>query len=390
MSRLTVLLMISSMRGGGSERQTLHLLKHLDRDLFVPHLYVTERAGSLLADVPADVQVHSFDDADPDDGVYFPGKELRRQSDHIQKVLSEHAINVVYDRTFQMSLVAHRPAYRLAIPRVSTIVSPPEFALPHVEKKFVSMKRRRLSRAYRRAAAVVTVSKQSADSAASYYRLDRESLRVILNPVDLDAVRQSAAVPAERDSIPTFVCVARMTAEKGHTDLIQALSIVRDHESVDQEFCVRMVGDGPLRTELETQVDQLGLESMVQFCGHQDDAIRYLAAADAMILPSRFEGMPNVVLEAMAVGTPVIATKSGGTVELQLDEPTAFWADPGDPVSLAAAIVKCMNEPHTAANHVAAATRLVQSRHDVRQTTRQIESVLTAASRKIGQRVDER
>ena len=71
----------------------------------------------------------------------------------------------------------------------------------------------------------------------------------------------------------------------------------------------------------------------------------YIAAADALVLPSRFEGLPNVVMEAMAIGTPVIATRAGGSMELQRDEPTAIWTNPGDPASLADALVQLATDP---------------------------------------------
>ena len=71
--------MISSMRGGGSEQQTLLLLRHLDRSLLTPHLYLTEKTGGLMARVPDDVTIHCFGDADTRGGLYFPGRVMRRQ-----------------------------------------------------------------------------------------------------------------------------------------------------------------------------------------------------------------------------------------------------------------------------------------------------------------------
>ncbi len=66
----------------------------------------------------------------------------------------------------------------------------------------------------------------------------------------------------------------------------------------------------------------------LEFLGTQHNPLPYVAAADALVLPSHFEGMPNVVLEAMALGTPVIATRAGGTVELEREKPTILWAQP--------------------------------------------------------------
>ena len=82
-----VLFMISSMRGGGSERQTLMLLKHLDRSQFSPHLYVMERAGNLLSQVPTDVPIHSFEDVRKEPVIYLPGGMMRQQIRHLKKLL---------------------------------------------------------------------------------------------------------------------------------------------------------------------------------------------------------------------------------------------------------------------------------------------------------------
>ena len=234
--RLPVLLMISSMRGGGSERQTLLLLKHLDRDRFVPHLYLTERAGDLLVDVPSDVVIHSFQDSAPRSGIYYPGRVLSQQIQHLRDVCQRESIAAIYDRTFLMTLIAGPAAAQLGVGRVSTIVSPPHLALPLVEQRFVGMKRRRLARAYRNSRAVIAVSGQAADSARRYYELADDSVRVIANPVDVAMLGEAATEPAPpRDHRLTVVCVGRMTAEKGHRDLLSAIALTQSELPEDSQ-----------------------------------------------------------------------------------------------------------------------------------------------------------
>ena len=189
MKRRSVLLMISSMRGGGSERQTLMLLKHLNRERFAPELYVTERAGELLPQVPEDVPIHAYEDANESDRLYFPGRKLRQQVAFLRELIARQSIDVVYDRTFHMTMVAGQVP---ALPRVSTIVSPPELALPILESRFIVLKRRRLSRAYQSSKSVIAVSEQAAISARRYYGLNDDRVQVIHNPIDIDAVRGAA------------------------------------------------------------------------------------------------------------------------------------------------------------------------------------------------------
>ncbi len=216
------------MRGGGSEQQTLLLLRHLDRSLFVPQLYLTERAGDLLQQVPDDVVVHAYSDAPPQSGFYFPGRATHHQTQLLKQLLQGEAIEVIYDRTFHMTMIAGPAGRRCHIPRVSTVVSPPELAVPMVENRFVGLKRRRLARAYRQSHRVLAVSQQAADSAERYYHLPSGSTDVIRNPVDRERILALAQQDSvSRDDRLTLVCVGRMTDEKGHRDLLSALEMAQ-------------------------------------------------------------------------------------------------------------------------------------------------------------------
>lgn len=370
-----VLLMASSMRGGGSEKQVLLLAQHLDREHFRPHLYLSETHGALLGRVPDDVPVIGYDRNDHSRGFYVPGEKLRRQTNFLREIIGQHAIDVVYDRTFHMTLLAGVGASRVR--RVATIVSPPHQAVPFVEQRFVGLKRRRLASAYRHANAVVAVSHAAAASAEAYYHLKPGSVIVIPNPFDPASLATQTITRSKNNGSTSLVCVARMTEEKGHADLIEALTAVNSRwPSSRKPWKIRLIGDGPLRERLQAHVDRFGLTRQVSFIGAVDPAGEEIAAADALVLPSRFEGMPNVVLEAMAVGTPVIATRSGGTAELQADRPTAFWADPGNPTSLAEAILQFAHHPDQAAEQRDTAKRYVLTHHDLRSIIKQIEALL--------------
>lgn len=104
--RIRVLFAIGSLAGGGSERQVVNILRHLDRSRFEPILYLIYRAGEHLKHVPGDVPVIAFDDVPPPGGIYLPGRIRRAQIGHLRQVLKEQGIHVVYDRTSQMTLIA--------------------------------------------------------------------------------------------------------------------------------------------------------------------------------------------------------------------------------------------------------------------------------------------
>ncbi len=368
-----VLLMISSMRGGGSEQQTLLLLRHLDRSRFQPSLFLLHRSGPWMSQIPDDVKVHSYDQSKRR-GIYFPGRVLRHQIGQLTRLLQQESIDIVYDRTFHMTMIAGPACRVLGIPRVSTIVSPPDQALPLVESRFVQLKRWRLATAYQQSRSVVAVSNAAARSARSYYGLSGENLTVIHNGVDLQATAMLARhTQVSRDQKPTFVSVGRMTPEKGHRDLIDALA----HCPSDMgPIRLWLIGDGPLRDQLQSQARESCGQHQIEFLGAIDNPAPYIAAADALILPSRFEGLPNVVLESMSLGTPVIATRAGGTVELERDQPTVLWANPGDPKSLANAIATFVADRESAIARSTAAKQMILEFHDVKQLTRKLEQLL--------------
>ena len=172
----------------------------------------------------------------------------------------------------------------------------------------------------RRAAASVDAFVSVSDAAAATWRPALARLRpgarlaTIANGVAAPAVRVGRSAMREALGIavgPLLLCIARFTPQKDHASLIEACALLRDW---GRAVRLALVGDGEGRAACEARVADLGLEG-VEFLGLRDDIGDLLGAADVLVLPSLFEGLPLVVLEAMAVGLPVVATRIGGTVE---------------------------------------------------------------------------
>ncbi len=144
--------------------------------------------------------------------------------------------------------------------------------------------------------------------------------------------------PLNLGTSPVVVCVANLFAYKGHRVLLEALSSL---VSEGLQCRLALVGDGPERSALEEEVRVRGLD--VLFAGQRTDAARYVAAADVVVLPSLHEGMSNAIMEAMALGRPVVATSVGGTPELLGD--TGLLCPPGDPRALAEALRRVLLDP---------------------------------------------
>jgi len=157
-------------------------------------------------------------------------------------------------------------------------------------------------------------------------------IRVIHNGVPIEQFEAaSAALPRNGRARPVVLAVARLHPQKGLEYLLEAATRLPD-----VRFLV--AGDGQERSALERKASALGVDNRLEFLGERDDVPALLKAADVFVLPSLYEGLPVSVLEAMAAGTPVVATAVGGTTEAVVDGESGILVPPRDPNALANAI----------------------------------------------------
>jgi glycosyltransferase involved in cell wall biosynthesis len=190
----------------------------------------------------------------------------------------------------------------------------------------------------RRADAVICPSRQLASYLADT-GVSPTRLHVIHNGIELDRWPfRPRAVPHEP---PVVLYVGRLSREKNVQALLQACAIVVEE---GRPLQLQIAGEGPERDELAEQATQLGLAGIVQWLGQRDDVGELLAAADLFVNPSMTEAMPNTVLEALSVGTPVIATDAGATDELILNEQTGLLIPPGDVGAIVDAMTSLLDD----------------------------------------------
>jgi glycosyltransferase involved in cell wall biosynthesis len=168
-----------------------------------------------------------------------------------------------------------------------------------------------------------------------------EKIRLIHDGIDPRPF-ESAANARDLNTECIVVGMAAVLEErKGHRFLLEA---ARRLKAQGCRIQYRLAGDGSLRQSLENAATRLGLKDDVQFCGFVSDIPTFLSQVDFFVLPSLFEGLGVSVLEAMAAGKAVIASRVGGLVELVLDPVTGFLVMPGDAEGLAAAIAKLADD----------------------------------------------
>jgi glycosyltransferase involved in cell wall biosynthesis len=169
-----------------------------------------------------------------------------------------------------------------------------------------------------------------------------ERIVCFANAVDVNRFRP--ATPAEKaeaksalglsKDIAVIGTVARLVQRKGIDVLLRAFGIVRHSHRVH----LIVVGDGPLGEELRALAHELRIEDSISWLSFQADPVKWLQAMDVFAFPSRLEGVPNAVLEAMAVGLPIVATTIGGVVDILEEGRTGFLISPNDPEALAGAL----------------------------------------------------
>lgn len=207
----------------------------------------------------------------------------------------------------------------------------------------------------------VCVSQGVADFAIHEMGLSAEKIAVIPNGVDAACYANAPPADLREFGIPTgdrVLCsIGRLHPQKGPDLLLEALTPLLHRE---HDLHLLWIGEGPLRGALESAATQAGVASQVHLPGRVEDVAGILQASLALVLPSRWEGMPNVVLEAMAAGRPVLSTRVEGSAELVRDGETGYLCDVDSVTALRAALERLLSDgPRLAAfghnaQHIAA------------------------------------
>jgi glycosyltransferase involved in cell wall biosynthesis len=207
----------------------------------------------------------------------------------------------------------------------------------------------------------VCVSQAVADFAVEEMRLSPDVVSVIPNGVDVDCL--SSAQPADLaalgipSSAATLLFVGRLHPQKGLPFLLEAVRQLVMEDGRDIQLIV--VGEGPESSTSKELAEMSGIGDRVHWLGRRDDVPSLMKAATLLVSPSLWEGMPNVVLEAMAAGLPVVATAVEGTTELIRDGEAGWLCRPADSHDLAAKLRFALDAPDERDCRMQAAKRVV-------------------------------
>lgn len=348
----TVVHLSDSDAFGGTERALLQLLAGLDRERWRPVLFHPDLPGaSELASEASALGVTTRAIAAPATAAQgvasLPGLALA--------IRRERA--AVFHAHQTWSLSCRYGIVAAALARVRARVASAQLFVEMPRLRGIDLQHAVISRSLHRH---IAVSRHVAWRLHDRFDVPGERIAVIPNAVTL-------APPAPRDAAlrarvllgqraPLVLTVARLDAQKGVAYLLDAAAEVPDAIFV-------IAGEGPERATLEARASALGIAHRVRFLGHRRDVPPLLAIADLFVLPSLWEGLPLSVLEAMAAGVPVVATRIGGTDELVRDGETGTLAPPENGPALAEAIRAALYDRERALRMAAAARALVEREH---------------------------
>jgi glycosyltransferase involved in cell wall biosynthesis len=241
----------------------------------------------------------------------------------------------------------------------------------------------RLDRAYnqidrwslRRAYRLMTVCGPFA-TAMQDLGIQREKITVLHNfvdayirPTDDEVLRLRHEMKLDDELV--IVTVGRLSVEKGHANLLNAIALLKDRRELPKHRFV-LVGDGPEEGNLRRQAAQLGIEDRLIWAGVQKDVAPYYAMAAIYALPSKSEGSPNVILEAMAASLPIAATRAGGVPEILENDVTGLLVPKENPQALADAIQKLLLSDDLRARLASAAHRQAETAHTIEAYRREL------------------
>jgi glycosyltransferase involved in cell wall biosynthesis len=294
-----------------------------------------------------------------------------------RNLIEETQCDLVHTHLLRADLFAGAAARWAAVPIVSTVYAMGEFR---------RAAKRRSDRLLDAACAalpnhVIAVCEAVRDDLVRRVNMKASDISVVHTGIDappavasvqIDALRKSWSI-SDGDSL--VLTLSRLSYEKGIDTLIEAAARLK---STHPRTRIVVVGDGPDRDALRQQIDSAGLRETVRLAGFSADVWPALAAADIVCIPSKSEGMPNVLLEAMVMNKPVVATRVGGIPEAIEHESSGLIVDAQRPDQLANALARLIDDRQLADRLASRGKQIAATRFSVETVARKYEDVYRA------------
>lgn len=330
--RIRLLLLIPHLGGGGAEQVTAQLAMHLDPRRFDLHLATVTADHAGVPPLPTSLTVHHLDRS-----------RVRHASRQILNLVHTLQPDLLFSGMAHLSFLIL--ALKPLLPRHTRILVRQNTTASAVATTRFHRLRYRLL--YPKADMILCQSQAMADDLSHRFSIARDKISIHANPINVGSIRAATQLlrkryPSQSLSEPRLLCVARLAHEKGIDLLLQCfVNVLRACPGAT----LTILGNGPLQAQLQHLSRCLGIDHAVSFPGFSSDLTHHYARSTLFVLPSRYEGMPNALLEAAAAQLPIVTTPaSQGLIDLVNGQP-GVWLTPGiDPESIAETILLALGE----------------------------------------------
>jgi glycosyltransferase involved in cell wall biosynthesis len=339
-ARPTIALFLPSLGGGGAEKVFLHLGQGFAERGAEVHLVLARAEGPYLPLVPDSLQVVDL-------GASRVLRSLPALVCYLRRARPVALLSAL-DHANVVALWAQKLA-RVPTRVVVTVHNTPSQATAQARTLSARLMRYWVKPFYPWAHAVVAVSKGVANDLVQWVGVPADKVRVIYNPIITPELFHKAEEPLDHPWFqpgqpPVILGAGRLTTQKDFPTLLRAFALVR----AQRPARLMILGEGELRADLERLAEQLGIAEDFALPGFVQNPYPYLKRAAVFVLSSRWEGLPTVLVEALALGTPVVSTDCpSGPREIHADGKWGRLVPVGDAGKLAEAILETLRQPKT-------------------------------------------
>ncbi|MCA9071982.1 MAG: glycosyltransferase [Planctomycetaceae bacterium] len=366
-TRLSLLVVSTTLNTGGAQRFTSTLLQHLDRNQFSVELALLR--DDIGYSLPEDVPVHLLG--------YRGLWELFRAAGKLRTVIEQTRPDVVLSNitatNLFVGLALNSTQYR---PRwMARIGNNPRSHDSWLRKLFARQ-------IYPQVDGFVTNSTSLANEFANYYNVPPRQVEVIANPTDFRAIDQLAATFPEKTwagNKPLLIAVGRLFPQKRYDILLDAFA--RIHQQIPAHLWI--CGEGPCRRSLERLIRKLRLTNHVELLGFCHNPYTLMKQATMFVMSSDHEGLPNALIEAQGLGLPAVSTDCPyGPSEIIDDGQTGYLTPVGSAPKFAEAVLSVLNDAECERRMTTAAKQRTRERFDVEKLTQCWQNSLEAIVQK--------
>jgi len=376
-NKINVAQVLPSLGFGGAERIINCIAKYLNKDVYNTYIICTRRGGPLLDALTAQgIKVYILKSKFTKFITFLPFIfGALKAIFELAHIIKQHKIKIIHTHLHGSSEILGFISGKLVgVPVIVTTCH----GLNGWFKKYRYLKKLLYSFIVNHSQKLISVSSQVQNSITQYVKLNPRKLIVIKSGIDIsesnlhgDPVSMRSSLGLS-NSVKVVTTVGNLRIEKGHYYLIRSIpTIIAKYPEAKFLF----VGDGVLRNYLENEVVELALVNYVVFLGHRNDISNILSISNLFVLPSLAEGLPLALLEAMAMGVPVIATDLPIMREIIVNNKTGVLVPIKNSFSIAKAILELLTDLPRAAEIGIAGKYIVARQYNAKHMVKQIEDL---------------